>query len=445
MSEMRTEPFVIIGAGLSGLSAAIALRTPSVVLEKNSEPGGLVVGRKIGGYWFDLVPHMLYFSDEATERFVRPIAGPDLKPAVPDGWVETLRGITRYPIQTNLHGLDRDSAIACIRDFAKVTFGASGDPPRNMAEALRAAFGDTLCDVFLYPYNRKVWARDLSQMPSTLMWSVMRPSFEAVLRGAMADEIYPTYNANGWYPRPGPGAPKMTMALLSDALADRVDEVLLERSVVAVDLDKRLVEVQAAGVRELYHYERGLIVTMPMTQFADVCKPLPDAIRQEVRTLESMAVWMVCLCLSGKRPGGRGKWRYYADESLCFTRLIHMHEYDPDTCPPGGWSIMAEILEPSDAVPRDTSNLIATVERDARRAGAIAEGCEVTARHAWRCDPAYAVESKRVERIKTEFMGYLEPFGVHLVGRYGRWEYSSMGQALRQGMKIGNALSAANR
>jgi protoporphyrinogen oxidase len=440
--DIRSVPYLVIGAGLSGLAAGAVFKDEAVVLERDAAPGGLVRGFRMDDYWFDLVPHMLYFPDKATEDFVRPIAGEVLKPAVPDGYVESLKGTTRYPIQGNLRGLGTEVAIECLRDLAKVTFGPERAPPRNLGEALSNSFGDALCDIFMHPYNRKVWARDLKDVPPSLMWTIMRPSYEAVLRGAMLDESFRTYNSSGWYTRPGPGAPVMTMQLLSDALASAAGNVLLEREVVSVDIETRIVECRAGGKRERYRYERDLLVTMPMPGFAAICPQVPEVVRQKTAALDCMAVWMVGLCITGPRPKNRGKWRYYADESLVFTRLIHMHEYDADTCPEDGWSIMAEILERSDAPPRDVEALIARVEADVRRSGGLGEGCEIVARKAWRCDPGYVVESEDAARVTKEFAAALTPQNVHLLGRYGLWQYSSMGQVLRDGMVLARTLQA---
>jgi hypothetical protein len=234
----------------------------------------------------------------------------------------------------------------------------------------------------------------------------------------------------------------MTMALLSDALAEHAGDILLNREVVRVNLDKQLVESVNDGRLEVFHYERGLITTMPMTKLAAICHSLPDAIRNAAQTLDSMAVWMVGLTLPGPRPTGRGKYRYYADEALCFTRLIHMHEYDPDTCPPDGWSILAEILERSDSSARDPKALVRQVESDARRAGAIPSESEVIQWRAWRCDPAYVLETAHAERVKSDITAFLELRKVYLVGRYARWQYSSMGQVIRDGMLLGQRLAA---
>src|SRR5688572_17267558 len=97
----RTEEFdvVILGAGLTGLSAASILGDHAVVLERNERPGGLVRTDCFNGYWFDHVIHILHFQNKETEAKIKDLLGDCLAPCPPEAWVETAFGTTRFPFQ----------------------------------------------------------------------------------------------------------------------------------------------------------------------------------------------------------------------------------------------------------------------------------------------------------------------------------------------------------
>ncbi len=67
----RKERIVVIGAGLSGLSAGIRLREKGVdfvVLERENEPGGLCRSRESGRFIFDCCGHLLLFRRSSGLR-----------------------------------------------------------------------------------------------------------------------------------------------------------------------------------------------------------------------------------------------------------------------------------------------------------------------------------------------------------------------------------------
>ena len=48
------------------------------------------------------------------------------------------------------------------------------------------------------------------------------------------------------------------------------------------------------------------------------------------------------------------------------------------------------------------------------------------------------IEHRR--RVLPHIHGELEKFGIHSIGRYGSWEYSTMEDALRQGRETARKL-----
>ncbi len=85
---MQEVDYLILGAGLSGLTAAHTLgdRCPAadvVVLERDETPGGLVRTDCFDGYWFDHVLHLLHLAEPKTETRIKQLLGDDLAPCPP--------------------------------------------------------------------------------------------------------------------------------------------------------------------------------------------------------------------------------------------------------------------------------------------------------------------------------------------------------------------------
>ncbi|MBI1189860.1 MAG: NAD(P)-binding protein [Tepidisphaera sp.] len=439
MTERRD--VLVLGAGLTGLAAASLLGERATVLERESRPGGLVRTERLGDYWFDHVVHLLYFQDAETERCIRDLMGDLLAPCPPRAWVETTRGTARFPIQLHLNGLDSETCVACLRDMAELTFRPPAAKPTNFEEMLELTFGKALCDVFMFPYNRKMWKRPLNELaPSGFTWNIARPDFEKVLRGAVSPTTRaPAYNSAGWYPRPEEGAPVRGMELMPIALAEKAADLRLQHTVTSVDLDDQSVTVRCGGGPEAptiqVGYNEAMLSSLPLPTLVRICEQAPPELKERCERLTWNRVVSVALAIRGPRPEAPGHWRYYSDESMVFTRLIFMHEFDPMCAPPEGWSLLVEITQPAEEPMPDADTLIARVLADVARVGFLPPGSEVVASKMWEVNPAYVVFSLQNQQIIEDAINFLEAYRVTSLGRYGSWEYSGMSSCLYDGFQ----------
>jgi len=434
-------PFVIIGGGVAGLAAAAGLGDAAITLERDERPGGLVRTDCIDGYWFDHVLHLLHFQDPVVEKRIRALIGADLAPLNTEAFVETIHGVARFPIQLHLAGLDPGTTAACLAALVRAANDHDPSRPANYEDMLLRSFGRELCEVFFFPYNRKQWKRPLDTLaPSGFQWNIARPDLDSATRGANDPEHRAlAYNANAWYPRPH-GNGVRGMEVLSRALADEASDLRLEHTVRAIDPDARRVLVTHDGRDYDLLYDDACIATLPLPVLMSITAGVPADLRDACSRLLCNRVINAMIRVRGPRPQGRGFWRYYADESLCFTRLIHLHEFDPDTAPRGGWALMAEMVEPAEWPAPDLKAVETVIRRDLARAGAIPDGCEILGIDFKIVDTAYVVFTLECQSVVERAVAHLRSRGVHPLGRYGRWEYSSMAQAIRDGFALASAL-----
>jgi len=426
--------FLILGAGLAGLAAAAELGDGAIVLEQHERPGGLVRTENFNGYWFDHVIHLLHFGDAATKSRVMPLFDGVLAPCPPAAWVECAAGTVRYPFQLHLGGLAAPTSSACLRDFAEVAF-AERQPAADYESLLLQTFGRTMCETFFFPYNRKVWKRPLHTLaPSGFQWNIAQPTVEQVLQGFLRPEAEaPAYNSDAWYPRPPRGSPVRGMEVLTRALARQAKDLRLGHRVEAIDLESRTVSARRNDEVVKFRFREACICTLPLPLFMAMCESLPERLRRECARLRRNRVLTAAICISGPRPEGRGHWHYYTDESLVFNRLVYPHEFDPESAPEDGWAIMAEITEPAETRPPPRQKLLDRVVADIVRAGALPADCRVIDRRLLLIDPAYVVFLRESGPAVEQALNYLKGYRVFPLGRYGRWEYSSMAHVMRDG------------
>ena len=160
---------VILGAGPTGLGAAYRLRQLGhrdfCVFDMADKVGGLAASvRDPAGFLWDLGGHIL----DARYGYFEQL----LQDAVTGAWnVRQRRTVVRlgclevdYPLQHHLDQLPAADRERCITGLPADTEEAASVERVLFEEWLLAKFGQPLCDLFMFPYNRKVWAYDLSTL-----------------------------------------------------------------------------------------------------------------------------------------------------------------------------------------------------------------------------------------------------------------------------------------
>lgn len=441
--DEHTFDHVILGAGLSGLATASVLRGGCVVLEREDRPGGLARTECIGGHWFDHVLHLLYFNDAESEAAVDRFLDGEFAPCPPEAWVETSAGTARYPLQMNLGSLERDSAVACIRDLARACYGPSNGNPRNLKEAYLRTFGQSLCDLFMFPFNRKLMQYPLDSLDPGISWTTTVPRFEDAVRGALSPgEGFKPYNNRGLYPIPPRGEVPRGMERLSLRMAAEVPNIRCNTTVTGVNLAGRTVSVVAGGCeRGAFRYRRGLVSSLPLPRLVSMIEDCPAGIVQSAGRLAWNRVYSLMLPVKGSGPVIRGHWSYHPDETLCFTRLINMGSFDPEMSPEDGCSLLVEIPERADRPVRTFAEVYGRAVDDLMKAGVLSAGSRILSGAMIVVDPAYVVFTPETRGIVDGIFEYLRANDVHPIGRYGRWEYLSMAQVIRDGLDLGRSLA----
>ncbi|MFH9089310.1 protoporphyrinogen/coproporphyrinogen oxidase [Streptomyces sp. NPDC017673] len=440
--EIVETEVLILGGGLAGLAGGSLLGDRATVLEAEPRPGGLVRTERVGAYWFDHVIHLLYFSHPSVEERIRGMLGETLRPCPPVAWVETAAGTTRFPVQLHLAGLEPEARAACLTDFAEAARADRADAA-DYAELLLNAFGRTLCDLFFFPYNAKLWRRPLNELSASgFHWNLTRPGLAEVEHGAdPARPVTAPYNARGWYPRPsGPG--RRGMEVLSEALAGRVADLRLRHTVEHIDPERRLVRARTPEGPVHFHYTRECLSTLPLPTTVERCASAPADLVAACRELPRNRVRSVALAVRGPRPAGTGHWRYYTRADVPFTRLVFMTEFDPAMAPADGWGVLAEVVERSGEPAVSDAELTARVLRGVRAVGMLDEG-EVVESRVFHADPGYVVFTPAAQAVTERALGFLAERGLTALGRYGSWTYSSMSQVMESAFAWAEGLGGA--
>lgn len=426
---MIKSEIIIIGAGVTGLSAAIELGDRAIVLEKEKRAGGLVKTFGFNGYWFDNVVHLLHFRNAETEAYVKELMQGALKLCSPIGWVQTKEGTTRYPLQINLGSLNKQAQERCIHDFINRSVGEA----TSYKEFLLNSFGEAMCEIFFFPYNEKQWKTPLDAMTSSgQIWNIKQPSLDEIMEGIHnPNQIKESYNSNAYYPASEKDAYLRGMELLSQRMAENVKNIDYMQEALMIDIRGRYIFTH----NQQYHYDNCLS-TIPLPELMNILTP-PDELKKEVNKLEWISVVYIALSIRGKRSEDFGLWHYYAHSEVPFTKVIYMTNFDKYNAPEDGYGLLIEIPVSKDNYDTIPINKIIS---DLRKLDVLKDDDKVIDSHSWRINYAYVIFTKETPGINDMCKEYLHQCGITIAGRYGNWEYSSMAENIEDGLSYTKTL-----
>lgn len=168
----------IVGAGISGLSAAHILKDKHnvTIFEKENVAGGLIKCVQREGSLFHTCGGHIFNSkrqdvlDWFWSKFQREteFTKADRNSVV---FVDKLNSSNSYaeipyPIENHMYLFDSETQTKFIDDLVDIA-AKKDNEVANFEDFLKGRFGQTLYELYFRPYNEKVWRRDLSQVPLT--------------------------------------------------------------------------------------------------------------------------------------------------------------------------------------------------------------------------------------------------------------------------------------
>jgi|SRR5579863_9721529 len=427
---------VIIGAGLTGLSAAYHLEKKGFfdyqLFEKESTIGGLCKSVYQDGFTFDFTGHLLHTSDDYFRALIEQTVGLDqLQVINRRSFIYSQETYTRYPYQINLHGLPIDTIIECIDGY--ISRPKYKKQPHNFVQWVHQHFGVGFARHFFMPYQNKIFAYDVRKI--TASWTnrfVPSTSLQQILRGTLHDTYNEAigYNAHFLYPKQGG-----IMSWVHRFATHIKNPIRTNFCVKTINMRTKTV-IFTNGHCEPFDQ---LITTIPLDVLLNRLQEKSDSFLSNAhRYLRCNKVLNFNLGVSRDDLSDK-HWIYFPEKQYPFYRLGFPHNFATSSVPAGHSSLYGEFayLRKSAAwVSRTTQEAIAATKRLLHIDNAqIVTECIIPIPH------AYVIYDTWRDQYLPKLLSTLSKQQVYSIGRYGEWKYSSMQEAVLDGKKIADTLT----
>lgn len=418
-SAPQKTPVAVLGAGLTGMSAALTLARLGIehrVFEKLDRVGGHAITIEDGGYRFDRTGHLLHLRDPEMRERVLGWIGPDHLEVRRKSVIWSNGVYTRYPFQANTFGLPPAVAYECLMGFLRAHFAREKPEPSNFEEFCLTHFGEGISKHFMIPYNSRLWGVHPREITSA--WCsrfVPMPRLEDVVAGAVGvNDRELGYNTNFVYPRLGIGR-------LPEAMHRELPHVELGRAPQRIDLSAR----RLCFEDEQVGYD-VLISTAPLPVLVRLLDGAPAQVRAAADKLRCTHLWYLDVALDV--PSGKDvHWVYVPEAKYPFYRVGCYSHFSPAMAPAGKANLYVEL---ADRTEPDLASLLPRVAAGLVEMGIIRRPEDIAFARARKIDWAYVIFDHDYFQALERIQPFLDEHRIVSAGRYGHWNYSSMEDAL---------------
>lgn len=411
---MREIDTLIIGGGISGLTYAVFTNEEYLIIEKESEVGGLCRTFYKKDYIWDYAGHFFHFvNPKIKEIFDEKVKKENIVICKKNTNINYNGKLINYPFQMNIHELPKDEFIDCLYDLFHRD---EKNIYNNFEEMLYGKFGKSITNKFLKPYNEKLYACKLNDLDTDAMGRFFPYANPQQIIDNMKISLENTYNNIFNYP-------KLGAQFFVNILLERINKnnILLNSKLEKLDIKKRIAVVNG----EKIHYKK-LINTIPLNHFVQL---LPNEMNiSKVLTCNKVLVFN--LGFDKKALNKNIHWTYVPTKNINFYRYgfynnILGHEK---------LSMYIEIGYKENEYVDEKEQLIITLE-NLKKLGIIDEH-KLVAYNALIINPGYVHITKESSELVEKLRNDLIEYNIYTIGRYGRWTYCSIEDCMVDALKL---------
>ncbi|KAI0013327.1 FAD/NAD(P)-binding domain-containing protein [Xylariaceae sp. FL0662B] len=443
---------LIIGAGPTGLGAAKRLHQvngPSwLIVDSNDKAGGLAsTDVTPEGFLYDVGGHVIfshykYFDDCIDEAL----------PKADDWYTHQRISYVRYkglwvpyPFQNNISVLPKEDQVAALDGLIDASLEArvANTKPKDFDEWILRNTGEGLANMFMRPYNYKVWAVPTTKMQCQWLGErVAAPNVKAIVQNVVLNKVAGNWGPNATFRFPARDGTGGIWIAVAKTLPDENKRFGKKGEVTKVDAAKKVVTL---GDGTTVGYEK-LVSTMAVDHLVQSMG------NQELITLSKglfySSTHVIGVGLRGARPERIGDkcWLYFPEDNCPFYRATIFSNYSPYNQPQADaklptisiadgskpasaepkegpyWSIMLEVSQ-SSLKPVDEANLLKDSIQGLINTEMIKPDDEIVSTYHRKFDHGYPTPALEREGVLTQLLPKLQDLDIYSRGRFGSWRY----------------------
>jgi len=440
----------ILGCGWAGISAAYHLLRNGVkdvvCVDSDTALGGLMKTVELNGFIFDIGgSHIIFSSNESVLEEILSFLGSNVIRHYRETFVQLHDVFVPYPFENGLYVFPPSLRAEILTSFIESLLEFAKNPswkPRNLEEYFRYYFGKELTEIYLKPYNEKIWKRSLNEIDVdwlSIPGRLPAPNWRDVVKSATG---IPTvgYKEQATFHYPLRGG---ILALYNSALNKALNLGLKLITGIKVRSIRR--DAYRKWIVNDKIEARKIVSTIPLKELTNIID-IPDIsheLTQHSKYLDFNSLIVVGVALRKKAP--EMHWVYVPGRDIIFYRYPRISNYSPYNTPNQDEfsSLIVEVtLRPEELESIKVDRIVDEVVQGLKNLNLISENeREILFTKAWMNTYGYPVHTHVSNNARTRILNSLSNIGITFLGRWGTWRYLNMDKIFEESKYLKDLLS----
>jgi protoporphyrinogen oxidase len=426
----------ICGGGVAGVSLARFLNRGHDISILEAEPtaGGLARSFPFRGFSYDCGPHIIFSRNPKVLQDMVSVAADDLMLHERSNQIWYKGRLIKYPFENYLGLLPPDETAHCLDTFLHNPY--EDYVPQNMLQFFLRTFGSGITDVYLRPYNSKIWKYDPSFLDLQMVERIPKPPPADIISGARCEfkEGY-THQARFYYPKQG--GVQVFFDRLVDALPDNA-KLFVDQRISAIEREGAEWRVRCQNGEER-RFDR-IINCMPLHElFPRLGIHYPAPVCHALERLRYNSMYYG-LAVFKKDAAGHNFALNVPQREVIFHRISKLN-FLGETSPAESGFLFEITFRPGSALAAYSRQQLTEEILDGFEFMDIARREDFVDIDIRRIQYAYVIYDLTHRQNTDTVLGFLRESGIPSCGRFAEFEYVNMDNVIERAMKLADTLN----
>jgi protoporphyrinogen oxidase len=437
---MKRNNFVIIGGGITGLSAAYFLVKAGkkvTVLEKNPYLGGISSSFKHSDFVLDIGPHKLYSQIPGMMDFFQNILGDDTLKVKKKNSIYIMDKYFSFPI--SLKNMIGNISGKTIAGALNISLGVPGTffskkEAKNFEEYFHKGFGKNFYHLMFEGYAKKVWGDPQKLSVELAKKRIPIESIPHLFSQIISKKEKKTSADFFYYPKNGIIE---VCQKLSEYIKSNGNAIILNTEVKKITCKNKIVQEITIKQKNKLTKIKGdyLISTAHINDLADMMNLNAKDLCNNLKYSDIILVYL----FMNQERALKDNWVFFPDSSVRFNRISEQKSFSEFTVPKDKTVICAEITLPPGRNIHE-KEIFDMVIKDLKKSGLVKT--DTIYHHIIRREKrVYPIYDLTYKENLTKIINEINKVkNMVSIGRYGLFNYNNMDHCIDMSKKVVDAI-----
>jgi protoporphyrinogen oxidase len=421
----------ILGGGISSLSLAYFLQNHSFIkkiniLEKEEKIGGLLRSYNIRGIRYDIGPHIIFSKHKEILKMMKAMLGKNkLKIRRSNKILFKKDILIKYPFENDLSKLPKRDLEFALKNFLNNSYNKI--KAKNMKNFFLKNFGKGITQLYLEPYNKKIWKFPVSKLDTQMVNRIPKPPRQDVINSAkgIQTEGY-THQLYFYYPK------KNGIQSLVKSLRKQLN------SKVKIFCNVNIKKICNKNNKFEIFYNRKKITsdklfsTIPLNNFYKIFDTT-NQIRKLSKDLKYNSIIISIFNVKGN-VGGDNFAFMVPDKKIIFHRLSKLDFLGKNYSIKNSTTFEIEITfrKNTKIAKMNNKKLFTEIYSGLKKIGFVKSKKDINFYNIKKFNYAYVIYDLKHRKNVDNLLNYYQKKQITMAGRWGSWEYLNSDQVINQ-------------